>query len=367
LQMPEFKFKSHEKPVVTVEFPQKRSAGTVGRGLILPDEDDEVFTRRIFSENIVYLNVYDTALLADGSEIPLSIKETLTGATTDGSTIPLTNITVLNFLTAWNAYLLAIDTGDLSTTFKNISDNLSGYGLTLGTCGTYVPGQGLKDPTNANGFSVGATSPEYFLEWLGRTQKYTLTPSYGDTGVGFTSDKSFDVFLMPHFWRWHAGAALATPAGSFGYPTTFWELYDMFKPLDRSTIGDADWDTIWSNRADTSVLTSGERDYFRSITLDHADSELATWDSATPSTTGNPVSTVAGSTFPSYYASPPAGRDWVTGDANIPDMALEGIGVSDGTLVAIIVKHETGGDVVYYVWADDFWTVHSSLDVIVVV
>jgi hypothetical protein len=357
-----YRFRSNEKAVITAQISEEEKGKEIRRGMIPAPYVPDYLARRI-RNNLPYLNVYDFGRLANGSASGLLVKETLTSSTTTGST-PLSNLTAVNMVSSLNAQILAYSVATMASTFRNISASLSDYVISVGDFSNYVSGQGLLSLTSATTFTVTASTQEYFLNWetTSRSLKITASSSYGAAATSYTHDAPADLFLVPHMWRYQGRATMGTTGGIGNFPSDVTETYDMFKPLPRTTQNDATWDSIWTNRASSGSYSSGERDFLRTLILENSDSEIAQY---TADGVGGsfPVTTSAGSFFPSFYDALPPGRNWGTADVAAPQVYLIGDGHGTGCLVGIIVKHAPGGDEYYYIWTNQLWSVATSFDI----
>lgn len=334
------------------------------KGATFRRRPEELVKRRLFS-NLPYLNVYDLARFANGDDSGFLSKETLVSSTSTGSS-PLSGKpgAFSALLAIFRDGVLAYDPNVLAATFYQITDKLNDYNCSISDFTNYVAGQGLLSPSNETSLVLSAPTNEYFVNWSLGSRKITNIPDYSASGTTYTHDARADIFLAPHFWSWEGIGVLDTPAGFADYPKTIYETYDMFKPLPREeTINIADWDSIWADRALTSSWTSGQRDFFRSLFLGNPDSEFVQYDS--DGAGGSfPVTTYDGTSFPTFYTPPPAGRSWGTTDQNAPRIGLFANGFTNpGSLVAVIIKYATAGTEYYYVWATTTWVVANSFEI----
>jgi hypothetical protein len=359
-----YRFRSNEKAIITASLPEEEKGKEIRRGMIPGVYVPDYLARRL-QNNLPYLNVYDFGRFANGTDSGFLSKETLVSSTATGPS-PLSGkpAAFAALLATFRDGVLAYDADDLSTTFYKITDQLSDYNISVSDFTDYVAGQGLLSPTSSTSLVLSAPTNEYFVNWSLGTRKITTTPVYAASGTTYTHDARADMFLAPHFWAWEGLGVLDTPAGVGSFPKTIYETYDMYKPLPREeTINVSDWDSIWAARATTASWTSGQRDFFRSIVLGNPDSEFVQYDS--DGAGGSfPVTTFAGSSFPTFYTSPPAGRSWGTSDANAPRIGLFANGFTTaGSLMAVIIKYASTGTEYYYVWASNAWVVDSAFDI----
>lgn len=309
------KFPTKDKIIITVAVKKKRLQQS-RRGLILPDEDTGIIPRRK-TDNNIYVKLYDWAQYANGTDVAFLQQRQLTGFLYVAN-FPADNLTAFPVLSDpqdtsdFSDIVLADDPDTFHAAYKEITEDLDDYSLTVTNLGGFVENKGLPLDEGQSTFIIDAGSPYFPANIIiGSTSgyKYTTEPNYSASSATFTLDKSCDVFLAPRFFTNNTDAThldydeAQTDAGNvFPYvPFTSYIPYIYLRPLSRSlTLGNSNWANIWANRAaffPYPGITTASRAYFRSLVYGDIDMYVSTVTaegSVSPSTasaSGYPTST----------------------------------------------------------------------------
>lgn len=316
-----------------------------------------------------FLNVYDLGQYANGTDtnlhtwnrqivLPYTVLYTGAGRTLRISATfdPPGVDNLANRTATWNDDYLALDVESWPDTFKDITEDLDDYDISIDGFNRYVSGKGLVSDTNIETIAVVPGTDTSLLrdQWFYKTRNHYFTsdPEPGADEVEFTFDKTCDLFLVPvvYYGTTYAARYTGAPISTTLYA---YQSFIVQKQLPReSALGNADWNTFWPNRTDEAGRSAGERALLRSMFIDDPDAEA--WRMrAEPGETGslpidadNPLFTP----FPTQAAF-----SWTIAPLF---ESLENVGPPAQRLVAVIRKRP---DEWFYMWTDDFWQIPDSV------
>lgn len=284
--------------------------------------------------------MWDIAQFADGTD-----RDDLTVYGDSSNSDPANNLT-------FNDDLLAVDYETWDTTFKEITDSIGDYRLTIDGFDEYVPGKGLK--------SVDTRSTEppikvraencYFSSWLTPLDdylKFTREPDPFDDAVEFTFDKNCDLFLAPSMVTRNASAYFNDDINGDDY----YYMYSVQAPIPRFTVSDPEFQTVWDNRGNPSVQSAIDVSYFRNLIFtDRSPTYSAAFNGGSESVIGPATG------FPTLASE----ADWQN-DPTIWMYPKErwgphtvGVPVGGHCLGAIRKRLSDDEFEWYFIWADDF-------------
>jgi hypothetical protein len=338
--------------------------------------------RRRLQTRKKYLRVFDFARTAAGGDIPFLFGEDT--VLEDPIFIPSgpsgsveVTLNPVNHLSEWNSQLLSVDEEEWHETYRDITQTLgSEYDISIDGIGGFVAGKGLEIPEGITGLkgttgattelewimkdeTTGISTQPYFPFWLDRTvtgaapYKITKLPSYSADEEILTIDKSIDVFLSPMIFGTSArGRDFPLADSSYPYsPQTWYYAGIGLMSVPRSTIGNSDWDAIWTaSHTGFGALSQPIKEYAVSLFINNGSIPMWTLNATS---TLHPASTPITDVTQSVAGFPLEASGVQNGFFVNSSLSA---GYHEGMLMGAVRKH-LGNDTYewYYIWNSDFW------------